>query len=128
MYPERVRELASSLPRVHSLDGAVALLESFGITVHFFEFVDIQGVCLVFLGKPYVAVNRRLRECEKVFVLLHELGHFLLHADNQLAPRFFGHEFLEAQEEREADAFALLLMGEGLREDLENPGETGWAE
>lgn len=128
MPPERVEEVASSLPRVHTLDEAVALLESFGVTVHFFEFVDVQGVCLVFLGRPYVAVDRRLRECEKVFVLLHELGHLLLHADNQLAPRFFGHEFLEAQEEREADAFALLLMGEGLREDLESPEEAGWAE
>lgn len=82
--PEWVKERAASLPRVHTLDEAVELLESFGITVHFWDLVGTQGTLLSRLGKPYVAVDRKLRECEKAFTLLHELGHFLLHSGGNL--------------------------------------------
>jgi hypothetical protein len=39
-----------------------------------------------------------------------------------------GAEFDYRREEREADCFAWLLMGEGLREDYLNPPEGTWAE
>lgn len=128
MPSERVQRIASSLPKVRSFDEAVQLAESFGITVHLFPLVDAQGVLVTLRGKSYIAVDPRLRECEKALTVLHELGHFFLHHNNQLAPRFFGSEFLEAQEEREADEFAWELLSDGLREDLMNPPEEGWAE
>jgi Zn-dependent peptidase ImmA (M78 family) len=126
--PRHVLERARAFPTVHSLDEALKLLENLGIVVDFFDFEDIQGMFVIFSGQPRIAVNRRLREVEKVHTLLHELAHFLLHFDNQLEPLFFGHEFLWNQEEKEADCFAWLLMSEGLREDYLNPPEEGWAE
>jgi Zn-dependent peptidase ImmA (M78 family) len=71
-----------------------------------------------------IVVNQRLSVCAKRFALLHELGHYLMHADHEdyfAAPENFdlsGETFYwnEAQE-REANRFAeTLLFGDGALE------------
>lgn len=127
-----VERKAREFSPVHTLDEAVILAESLGITVDFGVFApDFQGVLVQ--GKesdtPRMCVNRTLRECEQAQVILHEIGHYLLHDDNCLSFSRLGAEHDHRREEREADYFAYLLMSERLWEDYcTPPDDGGWAE
>lgn len=117
-----VEKKAREFSKVRTLDEAVMLAESLGITVDFWPFVGgLQGVLAERNGRVYLGVNRNLRECEQAQVILHEVGHFLLHSDNMLLCLRLGAEHDHRREDREADYFAYLLMSEKLWEDYLNP-------
>jgi len=124
-----IAKRAKEFSTVHSLDEALALAESLEVTVDFFDLgEELQGVFVELHSGPRICVNRRLRDCEKVQVLLHELADFLFHYDHCFLNSRLGAEFDYRREEREADYFAGMLMREGLREDYLNPPEEGWGE
>lgn len=61
-------------------------------------------------GRDHIVVSTNLREFQMLFVMFHELGHYLMHgpAHGQTA-RFSGSEE-HSREENEADAFAYCSL------------------
>ena len=59
------------------------------------------------MGRDFIAVDSRLDEVRKLFVLFHELGHYLLHTPESGATANFHGVGRQTRKEREADLFAL---------------------
>jgi len=121
-----VEERAKKFDKVNSLTEAVMLAESQGLSVDWWDLAEVQGM-LVQLpgGRPHICVNERLSEPEQAQVVLHELGHFLLHWNHFFRPIMLGHKHQVAREDREADHFAWCLMSDTLREAYLQAKE-GW--
>lgn len=62
------------------------------------------------MGEDYIAVNSRLPEPVKLFVLFHELGHFLFHTPESGATANFHGVGGCDRKEQEADVFALCAL------------------
>ena len=62
------------------------------------------------MGRDFIAVDSRLTPVEKLFVLLHELGHFLFHTPETGATANFHGVGRRTRKECEADVFALCAM------------------
>ena len=62
------------------------------------------------MGRDFIAVDSRLAPTEKLFVLFHELGHFLFHAPETGATANFHGVGRRTRKECEADVFALCAM------------------
>jgi Zn-dependent peptidase ImmA (M78 family) len=62
------------------------------------------------MGKDFIAVDSKLTGPKKLFVLFHELGHYLLHVpDSGVTANFHG-VGCKTRKEREADLFALCAI------------------
>jgi len=62
------------------------------------------------MGRDFIAIDSKLSGPEKLFVMFHELGHFLLHVpDSGMTANFHG-VGRRTRKEREADAFALCAL------------------
>ena len=62
------------------------------------------------MGRDFIAVDSRLAEPKKLFVLFHELGHYLLHTPESGATANFHGVGRRTRKEREADIFALCCI------------------
>jgi Zn-dependent peptidase ImmA (M78 family) len=62
------------------------------------------------MGRDFIAVDSRVAGVEKLLVLFHELGHFLLHTPESGATANFHGVGRKTRQEREADAFALCAL------------------
>lgn len=94
----------------------------------------VSGFYYCLLGQHYIAINSRLRQPKKLFVMFHEFAHFLIHAPDTGATANFHGIGKKTRKEMEADAFAVcaliprpmverltvqeLIEVEGLPEDL----------
>jgi Zn-dependent peptidase ImmA (M78 family) len=62
------------------------------------------------MGRDFIAVDSKLTPTEKLFVLFHELGHFLFHVPETGATANFHGVGRRTRKECEADVFALCAM------------------
>lgn len=62
------------------------------------------------MGRDFIAVSSRLNGAERLAVLFHELGHFLLHAPHTRAFAGFHGVGRRTRREIEADVFALCAL------------------
>jgi len=61
-------------------------------------------------GRHFIAIDSRLRGHERLFVMFHELAHFLMHSpDSDATANFYG-VGKKTRKEVEADAFALCAI------------------
>lgn len=58
----------------------------------------------------FIAIDSKLPPLKKLFVMFHELGHFLLHSPDTNATANFHGVGKRCRKEREADAFALCAL------------------
>lgn len=119
--PER---RAAKLLREHAVTAPAvdveALAEALDISVQYERLAsDMSGVLLVENGSAKVAINESHHRNRQRFTLAHEIGHVLLHADEDglfVDRRFFRNEWSskgELREEIEANAFAASLLMPG---------------
>ena len=87
----------------------VALCVRFGIVVDE-QPLGVGGLYYRAMGRDFIAVDSRLRWPEKLGVLFHELGHFLLHCPRTGPTAGFHGVGRSTRKEREADAFALCAL------------------
>lgn len=96
--------------------------------------LQVSGFYYCLLGRHYIAINSRLRQPKKLFVMFHEFAHYLVHAPDSGATANFHGIGKKTRKEFEADAFAAcaliplpmveklsvqeLIETEGLPEDL----------
>ena len=70
----------------------------------------VSGFYYCVLGRHYIAIDSRLRQHKKLFVMFHEFAHYLMHApDTGVTANFHG-VGIKTRKEAEADAFALCSM------------------
>jgi Zn-dependent peptidase ImmA (M78 family) len=62
------------------------------------------------MGRDFIAIDSRLAEPDKLFVLFHELGHYLLHTPESGATANFHKVGSRTRKECEADVFALCAL------------------
>lgn len=72
--------------------------------------LSVGGFYYRVMGRDFIAVDSRLAGAEKLAVLFHELGHFLLHTPASGATANFHGVGRRTRQEREADAFALCAL------------------
>ncbi len=77
-------------------------------------------------GRDFIAISSRLTGSKRLFVMFHELGHFLLHVpDSGVTANFHGIG-RRTRKEREADMFALCaLIPKNLIEHGADPADLG---
>ena len=61
-------------------------------------------------GRDFIAIDSRLTGLKRLFVIFHELGHFLLHVPESGATANFHGVGRRTRKEREADLFALCAL------------------
>ncbi len=126
---ELLAELASQLKPPVNLDMIINHLKrkKLPINVLYEDFSnEMTGVSAILLkekGKAVIAVNEKHPEVRQRFSIAHELGHLIMHGNNEhlnveksILPRLFTRaEGVQGQNEREANEFAAeLLMPEEL--------------
>lgn len=72
--------------------------------------LTVSGFYYRVTGKDFIAVDSKLSGPKKMFVLFHELGHFLLHTPDTGATANFHGIGRRSRKEIEADAFALCSI------------------
>lgn len=72
--------------------------------------LTVSGFYYRVMGRDFIAVDSRLVGPEKLAVLFHELGHFLLHTPESGATANFHGVGRKTRLELEADAFALCAL------------------
>ena len=95
--------------RVLGIDDFHKMSRRFRITVHEMP-LTVGGFYYRAMGKDFIAIDSRLPERQKLAVMFHELGHFLLHAPETGATASFHHVAGLTREECEADVFALCAI------------------
>lgn len=85
------------------------LCEAFDVVV-IEEPLETKGFYYRLLGRDFIVIDSKLSGIEKLFVLLHELGHFLLHVPHTGAAANFFEVGRSTRKEREADLFALCAL------------------
>ena len=61
-------------------------------------------------GRDFIAIDSRLQGAKRLFVMFHELGHFLLHVPDTGATANFHGVGRRTRKEKEADIFALCAL------------------
>lgn len=116
----RLEELAQRLPEFTELDNGVCRfiqeLTQCGVIfrqVDHFQKTYIDGASFFFGGRPVIVYTARHDRIDNFwFTMAHELGHVLLHEDNQgqVFIDSLDHLDLTKQREKEADNFAASLL------------------
>src|SRR5690606_17957025 len=60
--------------------------------------------------KDYIAISSKLGPDESLFVMFHELGHYLMHAPSRERVAFYCGSKTHSRDEQEADAFACCAL------------------
>ena len=70
----------------------------------------VSGFYYCLMGRHYIAIDSRLRQHKKLFVMFHEFAHYLMHSpDTGVTANFHGIG-KKTRKEAEADAFALCAI------------------
>jgi Zn-dependent peptidase ImmA (M78 family) len=90
-------------------DDVYSLCSRFGVRIDESP-MTVGGFYYRLLGQDFLAIDSRLSGPQKLLVLFHELGHFLLHVPDDGPVADFHHVGRRTRKEREADAFALCAI------------------
>ena len=70
----------------------------------------VGGFYYSMLGRHYIAINSKLRQPEKLFVMFHEFAHYLIHSPDIGVTANFHGIGRKTRKESEADAFACCAL------------------
>ena len=87
----------------------IAICRKFSITVTEMP-LTMGGFYYRVRGRDFIALDSRLRGPKRLFVMFHELGHFLLHVPDSGATANFHGVGRRTRKEKEADLFALCAL------------------
>ncbi|HXF43502.1 MAG TPA: ImmA/IrrE family metallo-endopeptidase [Pyrinomonadaceae bacterium] len=73
--------------------------------------MSVKGFYFSVMGRHVIAISSRLKKAEQLYVLLHEIGHFILHTPEGNHPAVgYYHVGRRTKKEWEADVFALCAL------------------
>ena len=70
----------------------------------------VGGFYYCVMGRHFIAIDSKLPERRKLFVMFHELAHYLMHAPNHNETASYHGVGRPTRKEREADMFALIAL------------------
>ena len=70
----------------------------------------VSGFYYSMLGRHFIAIDSRLTARKRLFVMFHELAHYLMHVPDDNATASYHGIGRQTRKEREADAFALVAL------------------
>ena len=70
----------------------------------------VSGFYYCVAGRHFIAIDSKLPSRKKLFVMFHELGHYLMHVPNQNETASYHGVGKPTRKEREADIFALVAL------------------
>lgn len=70
----------------------------------------VSGFYYCVMGRHFIAIDSKLGRRKKLFVMFHELAHFLIHAPNTNETASYHGLRPQSRKEREADIFALVAL------------------
>ena len=70
----------------------------------------VSGFYYCVAGRHFIAIDSKLPPRKKLFVMFHELAHYLMHVPDQNATANYHGVGRQTRKEREADAFALVAL------------------
>jgi Zn-dependent peptidase ImmA (M78 family) len=85
------------------------LCRRFKITVEELP-LRVSGFYYCMLGRHFIAIDSKLPPRKKLFVMFHELAHYLMHAPNHNETASYHGVGRPTRKEREADMFALVAL------------------
>ena len=85
------------------------LCRRFRITVEEIP-LRVSGFYYCVMGRHFIAIDSKLPQSRKLFVMFHEFAHFLMHAPNSNETASYHGVGRPTRKEREADMFALVAM------------------
>jgi Zn-dependent peptidase ImmA (M78 family) len=83
----------------------------------------VSGFYYCVMGRHFIAIDSKLPPQRKIFVMFHELGHFLLHVPEADTTANFHSVGRRTRKEIEADAFALCALIPGPMIENRSPDE-----
>ena len=118
-----MKSLVNSLVLKFQTRDPFEIASNLGIVVLEEPLGSINGYYNKILDVQFIHVNCELSECQKRFVVAHELGHALLHPDFNFF--FLNNEtfFDIGKFEKEADQFAILLIVDKNAHDFQTVDE-----
>jgi len=109
LYLERI---ATLLPdwniREQTEDDFFAFCEAAGIDTEI-ERMRIRGVHSRAMGRDKISISDQLGTLQRLFVMFHEVGHFIMHAPGRESHANFS-GYGDPREEQEANAFACCAL------------------
>jgi Zn-dependent peptidase ImmA (M78 family) len=94
---------------VFSEADALELCEESGLNI-IDEDIEQPGFYLKVNGEATIHINSQLRGLRRLYTILHELGHHLMHASNYQNAAFFCLDGQDSKQHHEAEAFALMAI------------------
>lgn len=70
----------------------------------------VSGFYYCVMGNHFIAIDSKLQPRKKLFVMFHELAHYLMHAPNHNETASYHGVGRANRKEREADMFALVAL------------------
>jgi Zn-dependent peptidase ImmA (M78 family) len=86
-----------------------ALCRRFGITVDEMP-LSVGGFYYCVMGRHFIALNSGSPPAKKLFVMFHELAHYLMHAPNLNETASYHGVGRQTRKEYEADVFATIAL------------------
>jgi len=110
LFAEKIRRLRFSWNRRPLTEGDFyRLCKRFRVTVTEMP-LRTEGFYYCMKGRHFIAIDSKLHGQQKLFVMFHELAHFLMHTpEDGVTANFYG-VGKKTRKEAEADAFALCAI------------------
>jgi len=107
-----IYKTVEKLKQKYKTSNPIIICRKLGIDIKPKKLNGLNGYFISCLKKKYIIVNENLSDEALLLVIAHELGHAILHSSRSL--QYMRNNFLlprNSNFEKEADLFAILLLG-----------------
>lgn len=111
MYTERIYSLTKRLKKRYRTSDPFELADALNININYKKFDNLKGMYYIVERCAFITLNEELDEVMQKIVLLHEIGHHILHRHLASASfQEFGLYDMTSKPEMEANIFAANIM------------------
>lgn len=117
-----IKAIVNRLARFHKTRDPFEMIRGMNVILVYYPLEGVRGFYQYFQRNNIIYLDERLSDCEKRFVLAHELGHMILHKKSNAIFMDTRTQFNTTKYEIEANKFAaeLLLPDEIMAEYAES--------
>ena len=108
---KKIEKVANVLKNDYGTNCPFRLCKFLRIDIKYFDLGKIKGYYKNVDGNNYIVINETLSNFDKKIVCAHELGHFLLHGNEEIQFSITNNKFSKNKiYEKEANTFVLYLL------------------